>query len=153
MRARHPDMREGCTMRVLIADENDIVRRGIRSVLEKSTCHEICAEAADAASTIEITKTINPDVVILDYLPNYLGGAAIVSDIRCAHPYTQIMILTQYVERDLMRETLEAGARAYLLKSEAVDHMLLALDALASGRTYFSTTVSTSLIEEWASAP
>ncbi len=60
-------------------------------------------------------------------------------------------MLTGYAEKDLIHETLQAGARAYLLKSEAVDHMLLALDAVARGRTYLSTTASTSLAEVWAS--
>lgn len=61
------------------------------------------------------------------------------------------MMLTGYGEKDLISETLQAGARAYLLKSEAVDHMLLALDAVARGKTYLSTAASTSLAEVWAS--
>ncbi|MGY2046668.1 LuxR C-terminal-related transcriptional regulator [Methylobacterium sp. JK268] len=138
-------------MRVLIADEHDIVRIGVRAILENSSSHEVCGEAFDIESTLDVARASKPDVIMLEYLPTSFGSSEVVVDIKKNFPDTSVMMLTGYGEKDLISETLQAGARAYLLKSEAVDHMLLALDAVARGKTYLSTAASTSLAEVWAS--
>ncbi|WP_407520298.1 LuxR C-terminal-related transcriptional regulator [Methylobacterium oryzisoli] len=137
-------------MRVLIADEHDIVRRGVRAILENSDHHEICGEAADSNAVIEITKSEHPDAVILDFFQQSTEDVDIINRIIDTCPNTGIVVLTNLLESELMRDALQAGARAYLLKSDAVDHVLLALDAVDCGKTYFSAKISTLLIERWA---
>lgn len=137
-------------MRVLIADEHDIVRHGVRAILEKSKRYEVCGEATDGNSIIEIARSKRPDAIILDFFQHSTEDVDIISKISEACPNAGIVVLTNYAESELLREALKAGARAYLLKSDAADHVLLALDALDCGKTYFSARMSILLIERWA---
>jgi DNA-binding NarL/FixJ family response regulator len=132
-------------MRVLLAEDHPIVRRGIRALLE-SQGYEVCAETSDGRAAAECAGHEKPDVAILDYMMPQLNGIEAARQIRDASPTTQILMFTQYDDEDLVREALQAGARAFVNKSEADEHLLQALSALVQGRSYFSSKVSDAML-------
>lgn len=93
-------------MRVLIADEHDIVRHGVRAILEKSKRYEVCGEATDGNSIIEVARSKRPDAIILDFFQHSTEDVDIISKISEACPNAGIVVLTNYAESELLREAL-----------------------------------------------
>ncbi|MBN8938110.1 MAG: response regulator transcription factor [Rhizobiales bacterium] len=132
--------------RVLLAEDHEIVRRGIRSLLESRGNWEICAEAADGLEAVRLAIQEKPDIAILDYSLPGLNGLEVVKQVRKALPRLQILMFTQHDSEDLMRDVLRAGVRSFLLKSEADEHLLQAVSALAMSRPYFTDRVSETML-------
>lgn len=127
------------TTRVLLADDHDIVRAGLRSLIEQQPDWEICGEACTGREAISMTAQLHPDIVVMDFSMPELNGLEATRQIRRASPETEVLIFTANETEKLLREVFEAGAHAYLLKSEASQHLLPALTALRKHRTYFSS--------------
>ena len=128
-------------VRVLLVEDHEIVRRGIRGLLESHPAYEICGQAA-----VDLAGRLKPDVAILDYSLPALNGIESARNIKKVSPQTQILIFTQHDSDDLIRDALVAGARGFLLKSEADDHLLHALAALSLNRPYFTARVSEAML-------
>lgn len=133
-------------IRVLLVEDHEIVRRGIRGLLETHTAYEICGEATDGRAAVKLAGELKPDVAILDYSLPALNGIEASKQIKKISPDTQVLIFTQHDSDDLIRSALLAGARGFLLKSEADDHLLHALAALSLKRPYFTTRVSEAMV-------
>src|SRR5579871_865297 len=128
--------------RILIADDHEVARRGIRALLETHSNWEVCAEASDGREAVELAATTNPDLVLLDIgMPN-LNGLEAARQILAATPDVPILILTMHDSDNVVREVLRAGARGFLLKSDAGRDLLNAIEALQVQRTFFTTRVS-----------
>jgi len=127
--------------RILIADDHEIVREGLRSML-KNTGWEVCGEACTGREAVNQAETLKPDIVIMDIGMPELNGLDATQQIRRASPRTEILIFTANETDEIVRNVFKAGARAYLLKSEASKHLIPALDMLGKHRTYFSSKVS-----------
>lgn len=129
-------------LRILIADDHDVARRGIRAVLESRPGWQVCGEAKDGREAVELAATQKPDLVLLDIgMPN-LNGLEAARQILATAPDVLILILTMHDTDQVVREVLRAGARGFLLKSDAGRDLITAVDALEQRRTFFTTKVS-----------
>jgi len=134
-------------LRILIADDHEVARRGIRSVLEAHPGWEVCAEAKDGRDAVELAASAKPDLVLLDIgMPN-LNGLEAARQILATNPNIAILILTMHDSDHVIREVLRAGARGFLLKSDAGRDLVAAVDALQRQRTFFTTRVSQMVLD------
>jgi DNA-binding NarL/FixJ family response regulator len=134
-------------LRILIADDHELARRGIRSLLEGHIGWEVCGEARDGREAVELANGTKPDVILLDIgMPN-LNGLEAARQILAASPDVAILILTMQDSDQVVREVLRAGARGFLLKSDAGKDLVAAVEALQLQRTFFTTRVSQMVLE------
>ena len=134
-------------LRILIADDHELARRGIRSLLESHPDWEVCGEAKDGREAVELANGTKPDVILLDIgMPN-LNGLEAARQILAASPEVAILILTMQDSDQVVREVLRAGARGFLLKSDAGHDLVAAVEALQLQRTFFTTRVSQMVLE------
>jgi DNA-binding NarL/FixJ family response regulator len=134
-------------IRILLADDHDLMRQGIRSMLESHPNLEVCAEAKDGIEASEKALEYRPDVVILDVTMPKMNGLEASRRITKQLPETQVLIFTIHDNEDMIRETLDAGAHGYVLKSEAPTHLAAAVEAVAQRDLYFSSGVSNFVID------
>ena len=128
--------------RILIVDDHEIVRRGIRALVEGHPGWEICGEAADGREAVEKAAELRPDIVLLDVgMPN-LNGLDAARQILAAQPHTRVLILTMHESEELVREVLEIGARGFLLKTDAAKDLVTAVEALQRRGTFFTSSVT-----------
>ena len=117
-------------VRILIADDHELIRRGLRSILGTRPEFEICAEVADGSDAIEIARKLKPDVVLLDITMPRVNGLDAARAIRREVPHTKVIILSQYNEADMRSRALESGAQGYVSKSDVSSQLLTAIDSL-----------------------
>jgi DNA-binding NarL/FixJ family response regulator len=129
-------------LRILLADDHEIVRRGLSSLLQKHEGWEICGEAADGREALELAKRLKPDVIILDIgMPN-LNGLSTTRQMLQHDPNFKIIVLTITDSDQVIREALDAGARGFVLKSDAARDLVSAVEALQSKRMFFTPRVN-----------
>jgi DNA-binding NarL/FixJ family response regulator len=134
-------------LRVLIADDHEVARKGIRSILEAHPGWEVCAEAKDGREAVEFAAQFKPDVLLIDIgMPN-LNGLDAARQILSISPQARILILTIHDSEHVVREVLVAGARGFLLKSDAGRDLIAAVEALQEGRTFFTSKVSQMMLD------
>jgi len=138
-------------VRILIADDHEIVRRGLRALLETRTDFIVCAEASDGRDAVDLTLKHKPDIAVLDVSLPILNGIEATRQIRRSAPATEVLVFTMHDSDELISEVLHAGARGYLLKSEADEQIVNAIGALARHRTFFSSQVSETLLDNFNS--
>jgi DNA-binding NarL/FixJ family response regulator len=118
------------SVRILVADDHGVVRRGLRALLESRRGWKICGEAANGREAVERARRLKPDVAILDIGMPGLNGVEATRQIRKVSPKTEILILSAHGSEKLVLEVLEAGARGYVVKEEADESLMVAVDAL-----------------------
>jgi DNA-binding NarL/FixJ family response regulator len=134
-------------LRILIADDHEVARRGIRSLLESHPGWEVCGEAKDGREAVEYATALNPDVLLLDIgMPN-LNGLDAARQILAIRPESRILILTIHDSEQVVREVLAAGARGFLLKSDAGRDLIAAVEALQHRRTFFTPKVAQMMLD------
>lgn len=136
-------------MRVLLADDHSIVRRGMRSLLESDSAIEVVAEAADGLEALRMCEEHNPDVVILDVAMPKLNGIEVAARSQKLDPAPRAIMLSMHIDESYVMRSLHAGARAYLLKDATDEDLLPAVRAVAAGKSFFSPAVSGLLAEEY----
>jgi DNA-binding NarL/FixJ family response regulator len=136
-----PDM-----LRILIADDHDVVRSGLRSLIESQTDWEVVAEAADGKEAVSKAIGTRPDVAVLDYSMPLINGAEVTRQIRARLPRTEVLIFTIHDDEMLVRELLCAGARGYVLKSDSRLDLLSAIESVAAHKAVFTTKVAEVLL-------
>lgn len=122
-------------IRVMITDDHLIVREGLRLILETAEDIEVVGEAVDGAECLELTKQLNPQVILMDLQMPRMDGVTAIERLRKDFPEIAIVILTTYNEDDLMIRGLQAGARGYLLKDSSRESLLDTIHAAAKGET------------------
>jgi DNA-binding NarL/FixJ family response regulator len=138
--------------RILIADDHDVVRSGLRAILEAQAGWEIVAEAADGREAVEKAKETKPDVAIVDYSLPVANGAEVARQIRAQVPRAEVLIFTMHDSDDVVRELLAAGAKGYLLKSDARKFLIAAVECLAAHKPFFTGKVSEALLATYLAA-
>jgi DNA-binding NarL/FixJ family response regulator len=133
-------------LKILIADDHDVVRAGLRSVLEARPGWTVVGEAADGRAAVEQALATQPDVAVLDYSLPLMNGSEATRQIRAKLPRTEVLIFTMHDNEALVREILGAGARGYVLKSDAQRYLATAVESLAMHRPFFTGTVSERLV-------
>lgn len=136
-------------MRVLLADDHSIVRRGMRSLLETDASIEVVAEASDGLEALKLCEEYNPDVLILDVAMPKLNGIEVAARSQKMQPAPRAIMLSMHVDESYVMRSLNAGACAYLLKDATDEDLLPALRAVAAGKSFFSPAVSGLLAEEY----
>jgi len=132
--------------RILIADDHEVVRSGLRAILEAHDGWQVVAEAEDGKDAIAKALESKPDVAIVDYSLPLINGIEVTRQIRGRIPEAEILIFTMHDSEILLRELLEAGARAYLLKSDAKQYLIAAVDSLINHKPFFTGRVSEQLL-------
>jgi DNA-binding NarL/FixJ family response regulator len=132
---------------VLLADDHHVVRRGLRALLEERPGWKVVGEASNGKDAVSVALETRPDVAIVDYGLPLLSGIDATRQIRRCLPATEVLIFTMHDSDALLREVLEAGARGFLLKSDADDYLIAALHALSQHKPFFTGKVSEKLIE------
>jgi DNA-binding NarL/FixJ family response regulator len=134
-------------LRILIADDHEVARAGIRSLLEGHAGWEVCAEASDGREAVTFASQLKPDIFLLDIgMPN-LNGLDAARQILEMMPDARILILTIHDSEQIVREVLAAGARGFLLKSDAGRDLVAAVEALQNRRTFFTSRVAQMMLE------
>ena len=128
-------------LRILIADDHEMVRQGLRRVLETRPDWEVCGEAANGRKAVEQARRLQPDVVVLDLSMPLVSGLVATRQIRKALPQTEVLILTMHDSDELIREVLAAGARGYLLKTDAGTVLLAAVESVSRHEAFFTSKV------------
>ena len=130
------------TVRILIADDHEVVRKGLRSLLEGQAGLEVVGEASNGREAVEKALEAKPDVVVLDIGMPELNGLEATRRIVKQLTRTEVLILTVYESEEVIREVLRAGARGYVLKSDAGRLLLSAVESVAAHRPFFTSRVS-----------
>ncbi|MBF9198276.1 response regulator [Microvirga terrestris] len=133
--------------RILIADDHHVVRSGLRSVLEAQPGFEVVGEAANGQEAVEAALKVKPDVIVLDYAMPVRNGVEATREIRSRLPRTEVLIFTMHDSQDVIEDILAAGARGYLLKADANDHLITAVQALGRHEAYISGKLSANLLD------
>jgi DNA-binding NarL/FixJ family response regulator len=132
--------------RILIADDHDVVRSGLRAILEAQEGWEVVAEAADGMEAVARAIESHPDVAIIDYSLPVMNGVEVTREICARDPNVEVLIFTMHERDALVGELLEAGARGYLLKSDAKRNLIAAVKSLAAHRPFFTAKISETLL-------
>ena len=132
---------------VLVADDHDIVRRGLRDLLEKQPGWKVVAEATNGREAVEKTKQFKPDVSILDITMPTLDGLEAARQIVSSGSSTRVLILTMHHSDPLIQQMLKAGVRGYVLKSEAASELVQAVEAVHRNKTFFTSKVPQSFLD------
>jgi two-component system, NarL family, response regulator NreC len=136
-------------MRVLLADDHAIVRRGLRSLLEAEHGLDVVAEASDGLEALRLCEAQKPDALVLDIgMPRLNGIEVAARSQKLARP-PRVLILSMHADESYILRALTAGARAYLLKDGADEDLIPALRAIEQGRRYFSPAVTAVLVEDY----
>jgi len=136
-------------LRVLLADDHGIVRRGLRSILESEAGVTVVGEAADGHEALRLAKDLHPDIVILDVAMPLLNGIDVAARLQKMDRAPRTVILSMHSDESYIIRALAAGARAYLLKDATDEDLLPAIRAVAAGRRYFSPAVTGVLVEDY----
>lgn len=135
--------------RIIIVDDHDAIRRGVRQLLETTPYYQVVGEAADGRQGLELAKEARPDIAILDYSIPELNGLDLSHALKREFPKIEILLYTMHDREEIIMEILRAGVRGFVLKSEAERHLVAALDALSIHRSYFSGAISDALLDQF----
>ncbi len=135
-------------MRILIADDLEVVRLGLRTVLQERHDWKVCGEAGDGHQAFAEAQRLKPDVAIIDMGLSELNGVDVTRRILMASPQTKVLILTLDYSDHVIREVLKAGARGLLLKHYAVSDLMPAIDSLLQNKTYLSSKVAAIVLDQ-----
>ena len=136
-------------LRILIADDHEVVRRGLRTVLEAEAGWQVVAEVQDGREAVQETLRIKPDVAILDLAMPRLNGLEALRQIAKASPQTKVLILTMHDSDELVRAALDAGARGYVTKSSVARDLTTAVEALRQNKTFFTPRVDQMILNSF----
>jgi DNA-binding NarL/FixJ family response regulator len=134
-------------LRILLADDHDIVRRGLKELLEEQPGWSVCAEAANGRRAVELALEHRPQVAVVDLSMPELNGLEATRRIRQVAPETEVLVFTMHESEDLVREVLSAGARGYLLKSDAALQLVPAVESLSQRKPFFTGRISEVVLE------
>jgi DNA-binding NarL/FixJ family response regulator len=129
-------------LRILIADDHGLVRRGARAVLRSRLRWRVVGEAANGREAVKKAKELKPDVAVVDISMPELDGVEVARQIREAVPDTKVLMLTMHESDQMVRRALEAGARGYLLKSDLTECLAKAVEAVSKGKRFLTPKVS-----------
>jgi DNA-binding NarL/FixJ family response regulator len=138
-------------LRVLIADDHDLIRRGVRDLLATRTGWEVVGEACNGKDAVQQAVRLKPDVVILDFSMPELNGPGAAAQITANLPETGVVVLTMHDSDHVMREVLQAGARGLVLKSDADRDLVEAVESVARKRHFLTKRLSDLMLSEYIS--
>jgi NarL family two-component system response regulator LiaR len=135
------------SIRVMIVDDHPMVRRGLAAFLKVSSGLQFVGEAGDGQEAVRLCDRFQPDVILMDLVMPVMSGAATTRAIRAKCPHVQVIALTSFQEKELVREALEAGAISYLLKNVTADELASAIRAAWAGRSTLAPEAMQALVQ------
>jgi DNA-binding NarL/FixJ family response regulator len=136
-------------LRILIADDHDLMRRGIATLLRSHEGWKICAEARTGFEAVSKAEKLKPHIAILDIAMPGLNGLDAARKIRKVSPRTEILVLSVHYSEQLIRGILEAGVRGYIVKSDSDRDLVLAVEALANHKPFFTSRLTEMMLDSW----
>jgi len=136
-------------IKVLIADDHDIVRAGVKSLLERQDDIEIAGEAADGRQVVRMASELSSSIVVMDIAMPQLNGIDATAQILRQDPDIKVIILSMYADEEFLVRALSAGIKGYLLKDAVQEDLLRAVRAVATGRSFFSPAIAQALAEDY----
>ena len=137
------------TVRILLADDHELVRKGLRLLLERQPHLEVVGEAADGREAVQLAGELAPDLVIMDIAMPQLNGLDATAQITRHNARTAVIILSMHSDESYLTRALNAGAKGYLLKDSAEADLLRAVETVAQGRPFFSPAITATLLEDY----
>ncbi|MBL9132242.1 MAG: response regulator transcription factor [Verrucomicrobiaceae bacterium] len=134
--------------RVVLVDDHPIMRHGLAQLIRAEGGLDVCGEAGSAREGLETVGKLKPDLAVIDLTLPDKNGLELVKDIRAAHPATQCLVLSMHEEALYGERSLRAGARGYVMKEEAADHLITAIHKVLSGGLYVSETLNARMLEQ-----
>jgi DNA-binding NarL/FixJ family response regulator len=133
--------------RILVVDDHAIVRRGVRALLDTQGGWEVCGEATTGREAVELASRLRPDVVVMDLSLPELNGLEATRQIMKQSPATEVLVLTMHHSEELARDVLHAGARGYLLKSDADQNLIAAVESLRQHKPFLTSKVTEFMLD------
>jgi DNA-binding NarL/FixJ family response regulator len=141
------------TARILIADDHELIRKGIAATLEEVPGWSVVAQAENGRQAVELAQSLRPDIVVLDMTMPELNGLEATRQILSNRTGERVLILTAHESEQLVREVLNAGAQGYVLKSDAGRALVSAVEALLDGRPFFTSKVARIVLDGFLRSP
>ena len=140
-------------MNILLVDDHQMMRDGLRAVLERESDLHVSGEAADGRTALELCSTLHPDVVVMDIGMPGLNGIEATRQVTTHHPRTRVVALSMNADRRYVHAMFEAGAWAYLVKSSASDELIRAIRAVSHDEKYVSPAVASAVLDAFVVGP
>ncbi len=134
-------------IRLLLTEDMEIVRKGLKALLNAENAFEVVGEAADGIAAVQLAGQLRPDIVLMDLSLPLMDGMEAIKEIKRNHPAMRILVLTAYGKETYLTGALQAGVDGYLLKNSPSEELFAAIKSLAGGQVYFSREVSTMLAQ------
>jgi len=143
---------EAHKLSIMLVDDHEMVRQGVRSLIGTIPNWTVCGEASDGLAAIELARSVRPDLIVLDISMPKMSGLDVIIELKKLLPETEILTMTMHDSERIVAQALSAGARGYVLKSESGEKLLEAIAALSQHKTYFSSSVSETLLQSYLAA-
>jgi two-component system, NarL family, response regulator NreC len=137
------------TLKVLVAEDHGVVRRGLRLMLEQYTELVVAGEAANGREAVSLAATLSPQIIIMDVTMPLLNGIEAADQILRSNSQIGVIMLTMHADESYVLRALNVGVKGYLLKESAEEDLLLAIRAVADGKTFFSPAIAQTLLEDY----
>jgi DNA-binding NarL/FixJ family response regulator len=134
-------------IRILLADDHDVMRSGLRTMLEAHCGWQVCGEAREGREAVRLALELNPDIAVVDLAMPGLDGLEVTRQVKKELPRTEVLIFTLHETENMIRAVIAAGARGYVLKSDAGLKLIEAVEALSRHEPYFTPKASEALLE------
>jgi DNA-binding NarL/FixJ family response regulator len=135
-------------LRILICDDHDLMRRGLKALLEAREGWTVCGEAETGRDAVELATKLRPDVAVLDITMPQLNGLDAAKRIKKASPHTEILILSMHYSDELVRQILDAGLRGYVVKSDSDRDLVTAVDTLSKHKPFFTPAARQAMLDQ-----
>jgi len=136
-------------LRIVIVDDHAVVRRGVRALLESQPGWEVAGEAVTGREAVDLAKRLCPDIVVMDLSLPELNGLDAARQILKDSPRTEVLVLTMHHSEELARNVLQAGARGYVLKSDADERLIAAVESLRDHKPFLTSTVTEFVLDDY----
>jgi|SRR5271155_2256067 len=133
------------TVRILVVDDHELVRRGVVSLLTAKPNYEVVSEASDGLTAVEQARALQPDLVLMDMTMPLMNGLEATRMIRKVAPHAEVLVISQYDSNSMVQEAFNAGARGYVLKSEAGKDLLTAIATVCEHKQFISPRLTAKL--------
>src|ERR1700726_4253881 len=138
-------------LRILVADDHEVMRTGVRALIEQEPGLQVCGSAPNGQEAVEAARKLKPDVVILDMAMPELDGLEALREIKRALPNTEVVIFSAYHSEEVIEQLFDAGAKSYIQKSDAGRHLVAAIRSLAEHKPFFTPEISQILFAKFFS--
>jgi DNA-binding NarL/FixJ family response regulator len=141
-----------CPLRILIADDHEVVREGMRALIEHEPGWQVCGTATNGQEAVDTAKKLKPEVVVLDMTMPELDGLEALRQIKRALPNTEVVVFSAHHSEKVIEQLFDAGAKSYIQKSDAGRHLVAAIKSLAQHKPFFTPEISQILFAKFLSA-